>query len=159
MLVPPEVTTAMLAAEFPPAASWAGRHDWELVLDSNGPEVAAEFNHPQGGRLRLVGGFDDYPALPPSWQFVDSAGDPTPSAWPVAGALPGLSSIFIATRSGPVICAHFSRYAYADYGGPHGNWGGASRWRDVEEGARALTLGDMLAVIARHVAVSPGRAR
>jgi hypothetical protein len=157
MLVPPEVSVAMLAAEFPSAASWAGRHGWDLVLDASALAVTAKFNHPAGGRLTLVGGFDDYPALPPSWRFVDEAGDPTPAAWPLPGSVPGLSSIFIRIGKGPVICAHFNRHAYADYGGPHGNWGGASRWRDVEEGAKAMTLGDMLAVVARHVAASAGR--
>lgn len=145
MLVPPEVSRAQ------------GRHAWALVMDDDGLEVRASFSHPRGGGLILLGDFRDYPALPPIWRFVDADGGSPLPVWPSAGAIPGFSSIFIIAGNQPIICAHFSRLAYGEHGGPHGDWGGATRWRDIQQGARAETLGDMLAVIARHVAASPGR--
>jgi hypothetical protein len=156
MLVPPEVSRASLAVEFPSAASWAGRHSWTLELDPAALRVTARLTHPNGTALILVGEFDDYPMLAPAWRFVDESGASPTSTWPKAGEAPGLSSIFIIGATGPVICAHFNRLAYGEHGGPHGDWGAAARWREIGEGIQATTLADMLSAINRHLSVSPG---
>ena len=156
MLVEREISRAILESELPAAQAWAARHGWQLDADLEGLRVTASTLHPVDGRaVVLVGGFDDYKVLPPDWMFTAPDGTAGgPDAWPARGTLPGGSgSIF---HSVGVICAHFSRRAYAAYQGPHGNWD-ATAWLDVHEGARAATLGQMLAVFHAHLAVSPGR--
>lgn len=156
MLVPPEVSRASLAVEFPSAASWAGRHAWTLDLDPAVLKVTVRLTHPNGTALVLVGEFDDYPMLAPAWRFVDETGASPTSAWPAPRNVPELSSMFINGSRGPVICAHFNRLAYGEHGGPHGDWGAVARWREIDTGIQAATLGDMLSAINRHLSISPG---
>lgn len=44
-----------------------------------------------------------------------------------------------------LICAHFSRMAYAEHGGPHANWNGMAAWQQPVEGTIALHVAAMLA--------------
>lgn len=84
--------------------------------------------------------FDDYRVLPPWWRFLDprTHEDIGIAAYPKAL---GPSVL----HPGGLVCAHFSRMAYADHGGPHGNWGGPRSWQTRVEGTEALTASDMLA--------------
>lgn len=142
-----------MADEADAAFAWARRHGWALEVDLEGLAVRARSRHPKDRRLLyLEGSFDDYKAVAPVWLFATRYGDTgTPSAWPSAGSGSILHSV-------GVICAHFSRRAYRELGGPHaGDWGSAARWLDSVDGAQATTIGDMLAVIDLHVRASPGR--
>ena len=44
-----------------------------------------------------------------------------------------------------LVCAHFSRMAYAEHGGPHGNWNGTAAWQQPVEGTVAMNVSAMLA--------------
>lgn len=153
MLVVPDVTRAELEAESVPASAWCGRVGWRLRLLPDRPLVVLRTLHPGGQRLRLVGEFQDYPALPPIWRFGRRRAPR--SGWPLPGAGPN-SSIFIESSGRPIICAHFSRDAYQEQGGPHGDWGGITAWRNVHVGIRAVRVADMLAAIWYHMSLSPG---
>lgn len=157
MLVPVESSRAAMADEVDAALAWARRHRWALEVDLEGLTLRARTRHPRDRRLLyLEGSFDDYKALAPVWLFATRSGDTaTASAWPSAGSVGGSSSIL---HSVGVICAHFSRRAYREHGGPHaGDWGSGARWLDIVDGVQATTIGDMLAVIDLHVRASPGR--
>jgi hypothetical protein len=93
--------------------------------------------------------------LAPLWRFVDPvSGEPSRTANPAPGAIYGQASIF---HPEGFICAHWSRAAYAEGGGPHGNWGAASGWMSVREGTQAHAVAEMLAAVCTHLQFSPGR--
>jgi hypothetical protein len=157
MLVPTYASMAALEAEAAAAAAWAAAHGWTLRVDIDNLWVEARTIHPaDGDPVILLGAFNDYRVLAPDWRFADADGNAGPArAWPRGGSLLGQGSIF---HSVGVICAHFSRRAYREHGGPHqGDWGSATRWLEIDQGARATTLADMLSVIGAHLSVSPGR--
>jgi len=155
-MVPTEVTLAVLAEQFPPARRWGEHNGWELDLDTSTLTLDGRRTHPADGRpVRLLAGVDGYPALPPSWRFVDPAtGQPTAATTPNRGSRNGQSSIIYGVG---VICAHFSRTAYAGgpTPGPHADWQ-LSQWADVTGGVQAHTLAEMLAVIDDHLRWSTG---
>lgn len=156
MLVPRAVSRAAVVAEAPAVRAWAARKGWNLTINLRDLRLTARTHHPgDGGELILRADLIDYRLLPPAWMFVDARGnDRVPSAWPSAGPVLGGSSIF---HSVGVMCAPFNRLAYADHAGPHPDWGTASNWLNVAQGARAHTLADMLQVIRLHLVSSPGR--
>ena len=100
----------------------------------------------------IIASFDDYRLLPPVWQFVD----------PKTGREVGLPayprpvgpSVF---HGNGLVCAHWSRMAYQEEGGPHANWGGVRNWQNPVEGSVALTIPDMLDRLIREVGWSRGR--
>jgi len=155
-MVPTEVTLAVVAEQFPPARDWGERNCWELDLDTSTLALHGSGTHPTDGRpVRLLAGVDGYPALPPSWRFVDpTTGEPTAATTPNRGSRSGQSSIIYGVG---VICAHFSRTAFA--GGPtpapHTDWQ-LSQWADITGGVQAHTLAEMLAVIDDHLHWSTG---
>ena len=106
--------------------------------------------------LLIVGTFEGYRAVPPSWHFVDSeTGEATPRSFPRAGPVNGQSSIF--HESLQIICAQWSRLAYGEHSGPHGNWGPETGWLGVREGNHAENVAEMLSVMRLHLNTSPGR--
>lgn len=151
-----EVTLAVLAEQFPPARRWGERNGWQLDLDTTTLTVDGQGRHPADGRpVRLLAGVDGYPALPPSWRFVDPATEEaTAATTPNRGIRRGQSSIIYGVG---VICAHFSRTAYAGgpTPGPHADWQ-LSEWADVSGGPQAHTLAEMLAMIDDHLHWSTG---
>jgi hypothetical protein len=154
-MVPLEVTRAVLEDELPPARCWADRHGWILDAALDSLVITVRMPHPIGGEsLVLRGDFHGYRALPPVWQFVDSSGVASRSVTPAGGSLHGQSSIF---HPEGLICAHWSRAAYAEGGGPHGDWGAASGWASIGQGNQAHNLAEMLAAIDVHLRFSPGR--
>jgi hypothetical protein len=166
-MLPAEVVGAYVEEELPGARAWADREGLTLNLEPERPSLrvalegpGAEGEDPE--RYLLEAMLDDYRALPPLWRFLhpDSGEELGASGFPAAPATPiGGPSIFIANGAhGAVICGHFSRRAYADEGGPHGEWGGPSQWETIREGqVVARTLGDMLHRISLEVAHSVGR--
>lgn len=154
-MVPTEVALAVLAEQFPPARDWGEHNGWELDLDTSTLTLDGRGSHPDGGAVRLLAGVDGYPALPPSWRFVDPAtGQPTAPTTPNRGSRSGQSSIIYGVG---IICAHFSRTAYAGgpTPGPHADWQ-LSQWADVTGGVQAHTLAEMLSVIDDHLRWSTG---
>jgi hypothetical protein len=155
-VVPIEVTLAVLAEEFPPARQWGEQNGWRLDLDRSELVLDGRGHHPVDGRpVRLLAGVDGYPALPPSWRFVDAGtGESTAAATPDRGTRQGQSSIIYGVG---VICAHFSRTAYAGgpAPGPHADWQ-LSQWADISGGVQAHTLAEMVAVIDDHLHWSSG---
>jgi hypothetical protein len=155
-MVPAAVTLAVLNQEVPAAQRWAARHAWAIEVALDALQLTAITRHPaDDSKLVLIGDFIGYRAVPPAWRFVDLAtGQATPRAFPAAGASPGGTSIF---HSMPVLCAPWNRLAYAEAGGPHGDWGAAAGWLAVRSTTQAHTLADMLATVDAHLRYSPGR--
>jgi hypothetical protein len=156
--VPAAVTRAVLADEVSAVAAWATRQKgWEAQTDMDGLRLSARTTHPATGiPLRIDADLDGYPGFPPAWRFVDpSTGQPLPQAFPRGGAIPGISgSIFHSNR---VVCAPWNRLAYAEHGGPHGDWGALTNWKSAAPTyTKADTLADMLSQIALHLSASPG---
>lgn len=156
--IPIAVTQAVIASELSAITAWAGRNThWSVSADIEALQLTAETLHPvTEAKLRIIADLDGYPGIPPRWQFVDpSTGEPTPQAFPLGGAIPGISgSIFHGNR---VICAPWSRLAYAEFNGPHGDWGPLTNWKSAAPTyTKADTLADMLDQIALHLSVSPG---
>jgi hypothetical protein len=155
-MVPADVTLAVLDDQFESARRWGERNGWELDLDTTTLVIDGRRAHPADGRpVRLLAEVDSYPALPPSWRFVDpDTGEPTAATTPSRGNRNGQSSIIYGVG---VICAHFSRTAYA--GGtvpaPHADWQ-LSGWAEITGGVQAHTLAEMLAVIDDHLHWSTG---
>ena len=146
-----EVTRALLEEEAPGLLAWARRKGWGFHIDYEKLFLVAWFPHPvDRGLLVLEVDVTDYKALPPVWRFLDiGSGKETKHAFPK-----GHDSLLNGSK---LICAHWSRLAYSDLGGPHANWNGPSKWLDVREGTLALSLGEMFAVLHGRVQLSPGR--
>lgn len=155
-MVPAEVTRAVLATEMVAVRAWAKRRCWSVSEDMEALTLTARMVHPADDQpLLLHGAFDGYRALPPLWRFIDPAsGEPARTAHPAPGPIYGQASIF---HPDGFICAGWSRAAYAEGGGPHGNWGAASGWTGVREGTQAHEVAEMLAAVAAHLQFSPGR--
>ena len=88
----------------------------------------------------LEGVFDGYRTLPPIWRFLDprDGREIGPAAYPQ----PLGPSVL---HGQGLVCAHFSRRAYAEHGGPHGNWNGTAAWQRPVEGTVAMNVSAMLA--------------
>lgn len=154
--VPEQVTLAILENELANCRPWAIRHGWQLRLEPETLTVDATNVHPADQRAIIARGvFNGYRALPPIWLFVDpESGQMALPAWPSPGPVQGQASIF---HSFGVVCAHWSRKAYQELGGPHPNWGALTNWTQVREGVHAENLGEMLAAIDLYLQASPGR--
>jgi len=152
--LPPTVVRASVEHELDAARAWAARHGWALHWNPEDLVVRAATYHQAVGRLvEVVGTVDGYRVLPPAWRFVrpgTSEGDR--DFFPA----PGPSSIF---HGNIVICAPWNRLAYAEHGGPHGDWSGPAAWLQVTGTTLAHTLPDMLAAIDAHLRQSPGMMR
>lgn len=157
-MLPREVTLAVVDEELRAARNWADRRGIDLDWEPGPVRLRVVLIQPVSGEpFYLQGVFDAYRALPPSWDFRNEHWkDPDEKTnHPAPGRPPGIGSSIFHTH--PVICAPFNRLAYKTHGGPHDNWGGPEQWLHVQGTVRADTIGDMLAVIARDLACSPGR--
>jgi hypothetical protein len=169
-LVDPDDVRANLleADEIPAAIRWAEhhglRHEWngdELVFKlwlqgqcEEGPLSTEEAREKED--YLLVGTFPDYRVMPPEWRFVDPRDerDIGTAAYPHPGPFQNGSIL----HGNGVICAPWNRLAYADRGGPHGDWQDAASWQaTATDRTRALTIPDMLGRIRAEVEVSPRR--
>lgn len=152
------MTRAVLAEENKAIQAWAARHrGWDVALDLSALRLEARTSHPADGKpLLIVASFEGYRAVPPTWRFVDpETGETTPHSFPQAGNVGGSgASIFHGNR---FICAQWSRLAYGEHNGPHGNWGPETGWLNVREGNHAENVAEMLAVLHLHLLASPGR--
>ncbi|MCO5168171.1 MAG: hypothetical protein M9894_17655 [Planctomycetes bacterium] len=146
-MVPREVTLALLEADLPGLEAWAHRHACRLDVDREGLSLKA-FREP----VVVTGALDGYRALPPVWTVTNTHGaDLVKKLSASKSPPPGVtSSIF---HGSGVICAPFSRLAYKENKGPHGDWGGMANWLNAgaPNDVRATTIGDMLQVIWLHL--------
>lgn len=144
--------------EMPAALRWAARTGLDLVYDSRSLTAHLAITGPADAENKadeaflITADFDQYRLLPPIWKFVhphtrQEIGLP---AYP----RPVGPSVF---HGQGLICAHWSRMAYAEHGGPHGDWGGAGDWQQPRTGTVALTIPDMLDRLVREVGWSRGR--
>jgi hypothetical protein len=157
-----EAVSAFLAApdEIPAALAWAERWRHDLVWDEATLTLRLRLTgrraDGEGREAYLIEGvFDDYRLLPPLWEFLDPRDGAAigPAAYPTPGA--GVSSVL---HSNALVCAHWSRRAYGELQGPHGNWGALTNWESVTEGTQAHSIPEMLARLAHEVdASSDGR--
>jgi hypothetical protein len=151
-----EATVAVVEDELPALVATAGRRGWAVSWLSDSLALLADGRfRPADSSIRLHADLAGYRAVPPGWTVIPpDATAPAGYRFPVAGTLPGgSSSIF---HPSGVMCAPFNRLAYQHSGGPHGDWGGPASWLDVKGHVRAVTLAEMLAVIAAHLNYSPG---
>jgi hypothetical protein len=149
--LPSAVARVSVEEELGAARAWASRHGWAIHWDHNGLLLRVATYHARASRLvEVTGQLDGYRAIPPAWRFVRPGTGETGKEWfPAAG--PG--SVF---HGNIVICAPWNRLAYAEHGGPHGDWSGAPAWLQVSGTTIAHTIGDMLAAIDAHLRQSPG---
>lgn len=158
-MLPTAAVRALVDEELPPLIEWAESHGSEVEWNPDSLLIRVVLPQPvTGDEYYLLGDLHGYRAVPPAWEFADSAWetDGGKRNYPAPAVLPfGGSSIFHAQ---PVICAPFNRLAWKQNGGPHQNWGTPDQWLSLKENTvRAETLGDMVSVVARDLAYSPGR--
>jgi hypothetical protein len=148
--LPQELARANVEEELVGARAWAGRHGWLIEWLPDSLQLrAATYHRPVHSLVEVIAELDGYRAVPPAWKFVRPGTNEIDRAYfPAAGG----ESIF---HSNIVLCAPWNRLAYADHGGPHGNWP-MTTWLQVQEGTRAEHVADMLAVIDVHLRKSPG---
>jgi hypothetical protein len=162
-LLPLDAVRASVTAELTAARAWAERHRYELDWLDESMELRLRLDGPNAEPYLLVGTFEDYPTLPPTWRFVHPmtgerigrAAYPSP-----ANPYPRGSPLVIDSGlEGAVICAHFNRLAFTEEGGPHGDWGPLANWQNPGASSYtfAVTIPDMLARIALDVRDSNGR--
>jgi hypothetical protein len=162
-LLPVAAIRSQIEEELPAARGWAERHGCRLEYDEEEVRLRVALSGPGGEPYLLEGVFDDYPTLPPCWRFVDphSGERIGQAAYPrPADPYPRGSALVIESGTeGVVVCAHFNRLAFAEQGGPHGDWGPLANWRNPGSSAYtfAETIGDMLSRIALEVGDSSGR--
>ena len=154
-------------AEITPALAWAERNGYHLEYDIEALTVRLPLEGATNGetaaeRYLLVGSFEGYRTLPPSWRFLhpDSEEDVGPPAYPAAPQPnPFGTGLFIAGGpTGALICAHFNRLAFAEVGGVHGNWGPLTNWQNPPtDYTVALTIGQMLQRIVLETRISTSR--
>lgn len=158
-MIPRDLTLGLVEQEeLEPARQWALRAGVELTWRPETLELRGVFRQRSSGELfYLFGNLEGYKAVPPAWEFCDEEwGSPGAKRnYPARATIDGVGSIF---HPNPVICAPFNRLAYQAHGGPHNDWGGPEQWLKAAPGyARADTLADMLALIARDMNYSNGR--
>lgn len=144
--LPASAARGAIELELDGAREWASRHDWVLDFDPDRLTLrVATYHRPLHGLVEATADCGGYRAMPPAWQFVRPGTDELDPAW-----FPRLA--IIAMQQGrPVICAPWNRLAYAEYGGPHGEWSGAGSWLQRTEGTVARSVPDMLALIDAHL--------
>lgn len=150
--VPASIARENVEAELDAALAWASRHSWSMLWVPPDVVIRAATYHPEVGRLVEVRvRCDSYRALPPLWDFVRPGTDDTGRTFcPAAGP----RSIF---HGSGIICAPWNRGAYAELGGPHGDWNGAAAWLQVGgDVSVAKSIPDMFAVVDAHLRQSPG---
>ena len=160
-MLPDRVTAAAIAAELGAAHKWAQHENvnFQTVLPQR--LIRTIFtHHDSGDRFFLQGRFDDYKELPPMWEWCDpdwsQPGNRQHS--PNAIQTPFGSSIFLHHEDKAIICAPFNRLAFSACKGPHSDWGELSHWMSADQGCvYAVTIADMLDVIARDFRYSTGR--
>ena len=161
-MIPRETTVLHIREELVGATAWAARHTVELEWLETDLELRAVFTHPVSAeRFFLRGVFDDFRYLPPILTFNDEVwgGALVPVNYPRVLRPQFGSTLFIMNNRTPVICAPFNRLAYAEQGGPHGDWQGPSNWLSAGQAGqvKAHFIGDMLQAIHRDFIHSEGR--
>ncbi len=154
LTVPRDTTLAAVEVELPALMAYGERHGWKIDWVPDQLRLNCAHAHSaDGSPLRLCADLTGYRAIPPAWSIEPVEGG-TVRRLPIPhGIVPGQSSIF---HSGCDICAPFNRRAFSENGGPHNDWGGASRWLEVRTVVQGRTLADMIAVITAHLRASPG---
>lgn len=101
------------------------------------------------GGDRFPAEFDcrDYPAYPPTIEFLDEA-----------HSARGLRSLYPNVfHSTPCICARYNRKAYAERGGPHGDWRLVDWQLPTSNGVAIDSIAMMLSDLHGKIAASSGR--
>ena len=159
--LPKETVRAILGqeSEIPAARAWARRRQLDLAYDEEALTLRLAMTGPSAisnsepEPYLLLASFEDYDVLPPIWRFVDPRGGAVigQAAYPK----PTGASVL---HSNGLICAPWSRLAYAVHGGPHNDWGVLNAWKTAAPtSSHALTIPDMLNRIVREVRQSCGR--
>lgn len=151
-MLPTVVVDAVLDDQVPSAQAWADRHGWALHFDRPSRTLTVQTVHPKtNDPLTFRADLDDYNRLPPMWSC--RAGGQGARLWPSPGNRANVSgSIWHPNK---LICAPWNRLAFADHGGPHGDWT-LTNWQEVTGYTLADTLADMLDQLRLHLAASPG---
>lgn len=155
-MTPPDITRVVIATdELAAITAWANRYQWTVVVDLDALRLTATAPHPKTGQLVTFHcDFEGYPAQAPAWWCGSAPSDKAGYPAPMNTAVPGLQgSIF---HPNPCICAPWNRLAYSVHGGPHGDWGATTDWKQAAAtSTQAHTLPDMLAALRLHLQHSP----
>ncbi len=162
-LLDPEDVRAHLAGEIPRAQAWAEHHGLAHTWNADALKFTlalegASQSENEREQYLVIGTFEDYRAVPPTWRFVDprNGSDIGLAAYPAPGSFQaGAGSVL---HGNGVICAPWSRLAYGDKQGPHTDWTDATLWQTPAVGQTdAREIPDMLSRIFYEVAASPNR--
>lgn len=154
-----EIARRFLETEIPAAVNVAARYGVELRYAEEELKTRLRLVGPGTDSEELlepyllVGQFNFYRIWPPIWQFVDPRDGSVigPPAYP----RPTGSSVL---HGNGLICAPWSRYAYAEYQGPHADWGPPTKWHTQRPAETvAHTVAEMVDRLIREVSVSNGR--
>ena len=153
-MLPDTVVNAALAIEISNAAVWANRNSVDFVSLFPSERVVRVVLVQEQSRdsFFLQGTCDQYPALPPIWQWCTESWDccGARACGPAAARTPFGASMFLSMRDRAIICAPFNRLAYGALDGPHSDWGDPVHWRNAGKGyVHAETIADMLSAIRR----------
>lgn len=151
-MLPPTASRAAVEGELAAVRAWAARHNWTIAWRPDDLLLrAATYHEPVGQLVEFTALCDGYRALPPLWKSVRPGTDEMDPAW---FPRPGPGLVF---HGNHIICAHWSRLAYSELGGPHNDWGGPAAWLQVTgTNSVARHLADMLATIDSHLRRSEG---
>ena len=156
-MTPPDITRVVITTdELAAITSWATRSGWDVTVDLDALRLTATATHPVTSRAVVFhGDVEGYPTQAPAWWCGDSPSDKSGYPAPMTTATPKLQgSIF---HPNPCICAPWNRLAYTVHGGPHGDWGSTTDWKQAAAtSTQAHTLPDMLATLRLHLQHSPG---
>jgi hypothetical protein len=134
-----EVTRAHVEAEISQLEPWVKLHAWELRWDASALQLTVAMRSKIDGECYVLEmALDDYRALPPYIELIDSATGERGTR----RCYPGGGRGYFHTM--PVICAPWSRKAYSAHGGPHSDWAMAS-WATYRP--NHAQLGDMLVLL------------
>jgi hypothetical protein len=160
-LIPIEQTKIIVEDELIAARAWAVRHNAGIEWFPDSLELRVILRQVGSNTpFFLRGTFRDYRALPPAWTFSNENWETAgrPDDFPKGVQTRFGASMFIMHNQTAVICIPFNRSAYADQGGPHGDWGGIANWPNAGASyVHADTIGDMLQAINRDFSLTRQR--
>ena len=142
MPVDPSISRQILYEELQIARAAAGVHEWTIEAGQDGLSFTIKMQSKVDRELYILDvRCDDYKELPPHFEFVLPSGERrVPSAHPVS-----TDSFF---HGSLLICFPFNRGAYAQLGGPHGDWQ-FPNWQSLC--LEFTTIGEMLMLLQQRI--------
>jgi hypothetical protein len=150
MTAAPALSLETVRDEIAAAAAYAaaaGLTIDEADLDENNLRFVVTFVNARGDRFPAEFDCRDYPAYPPTIEFLDEA-----------RTARGLASLYPKVfHPMPCVCARFNRKAYGERGGPHGEWRLVDWQLPTGNGVAVDSIAMMLSDLHSKIVVSAER--